>query len=236
MRGVWIAGAILVTLVTVPAQAEPRPYRGPHPIDLEGRWHDESAVHVHDDLPVGLEPFASIDGVLVFLADPVGYGWAGETWTYRGAHPLPPRLDGTCGISAEHRHPFAPEGDFRRGEDGVYRFTGALRGGEPTSVPGRVAAPGGATASTIVAAPPPAAVGIPMCSPDVPIGIASVDPLGGGVEVVDTTPRRRGHHVPPPRALPERAQGRRHSAGPVRYRTSPPVRRRQPPAPIPWPI
>src|SRR5688500_5405755 len=130
MRAVWIGSAVLVLMVTVPARAEPRPYRGPHPIDHEGHWHDESAVHVHDDLPVGLAPFAQIDGVLVFLADPIGYGWAGESWRFRGAHPLPPRTGGVCGIAAEHGHPFAPEGEFRRDDAGVYRFVGTLRGSD----------------------------------------------------------------------------------------------------------
>ena len=86
MRGVWVVAIVLVTSAATPALAEPRAYRGPHPMDLDGRWHDESAVHVHEDLPVGLEPFGNVDGVRVFLADPVSYGWRGETWTFRGAH------------------------------------------------------------------------------------------------------------------------------------------------------
>ena len=119
--------------------AEAMPYRGPHPIDLEGHWHDEASVHVHDDLPVGRAPFAEIDGVLVVLASPRAYGYRGDVWTYRGAHPLGPAFNGDCGIVGEHAHAFAPEGSFRREPSGTYVFSGALRGGVRTHVPGRVA-------------------------------------------------------------------------------------------------
>jgi hypothetical protein len=122
------------------AQAEARPYRGPHPVDHRGNWHLQDSVHVHDELAVGTEPFASVDGVLVFLGDPVEYGYDGSVWRYRGVHPLPARIGGYCGLESEHRHPFAPEGQYRR-EDGVFVFNGALRGGVQKHRPGRVHPP-----------------------------------------------------------------------------------------------
>lgn len=122
------------------ARAEPRPYRGPHPVDYAGTWHLDRSVHVHDELPVGLGPFAEVDGVLVFLADPIEFGYEGTVWRYRGAHPLPAVVTGYCGIPGEHRHPFPPEGEFRS-EDGVYVFVGALRGGVPTYRPGQTGVP-----------------------------------------------------------------------------------------------
>jgi len=152
-RPLVAAAATLALLFASRAEAEARPYRGPHPVDLEGHWHLEDGVHVHEDLAVGTEPFGAVDGVLVFLADPVAYGWTGEVWTFRGAHPLPGGLRGYCGIGGDHRHPFAPEGAFRR-DDGVYVFTGAMRGGRDMVRPGRL----GPRHPVVVADRPPAGV------------------------------------------------------------------------------
>lgn len=137
LRTTIALAAALALLGASGAAAQARPYRGPHPIDLEGHWHLEEAVHVHDELPVGSAPFGEVEGVRVFLADPVAYGWPGEVWTFRGAHPLPGGLRGYCAIGGEHRHPFAPEGSFRR-DDGVYVFTGAMRGGRDMVRPARL--------------------------------------------------------------------------------------------------
>lgn len=137
LRGTFTV--LLLTLAWVsPAAAEPRPYRGPHPVDHRGTWHDESGAHVHDDLPVGVAPFADVDGVMVFLADPLAYGYQGTAWAYTGAHPLPVTVGGYCGIRGVHRHPWAPEGRYRENGRGEFTFDGALRGGQRTHVPGRV--------------------------------------------------------------------------------------------------
>ncbi len=129
----------IVMLSAASARADARAYRGPHPIDEDGNWHFDESVHVHDELPVGLEPFGDIDGLLVFLGDPLEYGYEGEVWTFRGAHPLPGGVSGYCGLAGEHRHHFAPEGEFRRTSEGAYVFTGAMHGGRPTVRPGRTA-------------------------------------------------------------------------------------------------
>lgn len=123
------------------AHAEPLPYRGPHPVGFDGSWHLEREVHVHDRLPVGTEPFARVEGVHVFLGDPVAHGYEGTVWTYEGVHPLPWGMPGYCGLSGEHDHPFAPEGQYRRDRGGVYDYVGPLRGGLGTYRPRRVGVP-----------------------------------------------------------------------------------------------
>ena len=108
-------------------RAEPAPYRGPHPIDLDGHWHDDSSVHVHNQL--GLEGFSNVDGVWLFLGDPATYAYSGSTWTYAGAHPLPFGMTGYCGMDGTHRHPFFPEGEYTRRANGSYAFASPMRGG-----------------------------------------------------------------------------------------------------------
>lgn len=173
--------------IAAEASAEPKPYRGAHPIDLEGRWHYESSAHVHDDLPVGRAPFADIDGVLVFLGDPRAYGYDGEVWTFRGAHPLPPAMNGDCGILGEHAHPFAPEGSFRREASGAYSFTGAFVGGRHSYVPGSTAPP---AAITRPSAPTPVVVGAPIQ--------AFVNVRPGVYTSVVVNPRSREEGAAPP--------------------------------------
>lgn len=210
-------------LVAASASAVPRPHRGPHPLDLEGHWHDESAVHVHDDLPAGLDGYAQIDGVWVFLADPVAFGYTGATWTYRGVHPLPPQIGGVCGVGGEHRHPFVPEGEYRRDESGTYAFIGALRGGDPTYRPGRVT-PRDSTVAPAAAAPAVVvAPGLAVCTPDLPPGF----PCAPLVVEVRRSP------APPPQPRGNALSGQ--SSGPAFDRRGT-ARRPRPRPPSPWPI
>lgn len=141
----------LVGLAAIwPTQASAQAtYRGLHPIDLDGHWHLEDAEHVHDGLPVGDAPFGEVDDVLVFLGDPLAYGYDGEVWTFANAHPLPGGISGYCGISRAHRHPWAPEGGYRRSSNGSYRYIGAMRGGWTMTEPARIA-----PATPVIAAPP----------------------------------------------------------------------------------
>lgn len=140
-RAAWtIAAALSASAAAIPAgaSAQSGTFRGPHPVDLDGHWHFEDAEHVHDGLPVGPGPFGEVEGVLVFLGDPVAYGYDGEVWTYEGAHPLSGGLRGYCGLTRSHRHPFAPEGSYRRTRDGAYVFSGGMRGGRAMVVPSRL--------------------------------------------------------------------------------------------------
>ncbi|MCA9609889.1 MAG: hypothetical protein KC619_30040 [Myxococcales bacterium] len=132
-----LAIVALFLLVPAAASAQRVSYLGAHPVDLAGHWDMEEGVHEHDTLLVGSDPFGEIDGVRVFLADPIAYGWTEAVWTYRGAHPIP-GLDAYCGVTGDHRHAFVPEGSFRRTSTGVHVFIGGMRGGVPMARPTRV--------------------------------------------------------------------------------------------------
>ncbi|MBZ0116151.1 MAG: hypothetical protein K8H88_04135, partial [Sandaracinaceae bacterium] len=124
----WVCTAAVCAVCAATASADVRLYRGPHPYDLQGHWHAEAGLHEHDTLPVGLDAFADLDGVLVFLGDPVAFGFTGDVWAFAGPHPIP-FAEAYCGLRERHQHAFPPEGAFRRETDGSYRFVGALRGG-----------------------------------------------------------------------------------------------------------
>lgn len=146
-----------LSLLAVPAfaSAQTATYRGPHPVDLEGRWHEVDGPHEHGELVVGSEPFGDAGGVRLFLADPLAYGWDGAVWTYRGAHPLPGGIEGYCGLSGDHRHPWAPEGAFRVTRDRVHVYRGALRGGLPMARPERTEPREEVVAPPAIASPAP---------------------------------------------------------------------------------
>ncbi len=134
--------ALATTVGASRARADVRTYLGPHPIDLAGHWHFEEGLHPHDALPIGAGPFGEVDGALVFLADPLEWGFDGDVWTYRGAHPLPGGVQAYCGIAGDHRHEFAPEGAYRFDEaSAAHVYAGALRGGVAMITPGRAAPP-----------------------------------------------------------------------------------------------
>ncbi|MBX3272018.1 MAG: hypothetical protein KF729_17260 [Sandaracinaceae bacterium] len=145
--------AIVLALLPAAASAQRATYRGAHPVDHEGGWHHAEEEHEHDTLLVGHDPFGDVDGVRVFLGDPLAYGWAEAVWSFRGAHPLP-GLDAYCGVTGDHRHAFPPEGTYRRTSSGVYVYTGGLRGGLPMARPARVSPRAPVT-------PPPVAVAAP---------------------------------------------------------------------------
>lgn len=114
----------------------------------------EDGEHRHEELPVGRAPFGEVDGILIFLGDPLAYGYDGEVWTFAGAHPLPGGVSGYCGIARPHRHEFAPDGAFRRNDDGSYAYIGAMRGGLAMVEPVRLSPP-----EPVIPAPPPLARG-----------------------------------------------------------------------------
>ena len=230
--------AAIATVVPRAAQAEPRSYRGTHPVDLDGHGHFDDSVHVHDDLPVGLGPFADFDGVLVFLADPEAFPGEVTSYAYDGTHPLPARF-GTayCGRDGVHSHPFIPEGDYRN-EDGVYHFSGALHGGAPTLRPGRGSPPSRVERRTVPVVPAggfpygyvPA--GTPTCTTIVERTRSGTTVYRSGYCPPPRRPRPRSVRPSPPheRPGPPRTQYRtpapRRSAAP-----RPPSRRRAPTPP-----
>lgn len=192
----WIVLAIV--LLPTSALAQARAYRGPHPIDLEGHWDLEDELHVHVGLVVGEEPFVEVDGALLFLGDPVAYGWEREVWIFRGAHPLPGGLHGYCGLTGDHAHPFAPEGAFRQESGGAYVFAGGMRGGLPMLRPARVAP----RHPIVVAEPAIGPVGSTYwwggCLRTVIVGVDGA-PVGICGPSAGVRPRARAPAPPPPR-------------------------------------
>ncbi len=142
---------------TSEAQHQAKTYRGVHPF-ADGAWHDAEEEHDHGALTVGEAVFAEVDGARVFLGDPVRFGFQGDVFSYLGAHPLPLALGAAyCGIHREHRHWFAPEGQYRESDEGVFRHVGTLRGGTPTVVPEDIA--------QVVVEEPDIAVSAPLVNP-----------------------------------------------------------------------
>ena len=122
--------ALLASLTAAgAAQADARTYIGPHPLDFQGNWDFEAGAHVHENLPIGTGPFGEVEGALIFLADPLAWGYQRTVWTYRGTHPLPGGVQAYCDVTGDHRHVFAPEGAYQVEDSGVYVYAGALRGG-----------------------------------------------------------------------------------------------------------
>ncbi|MCB9591883.1 MAG: hypothetical protein H6719_04035 [Sandaracinaceae bacterium] len=148
---------VLVFTIGAPigASAQTALYTGVHPIDLDGHWHDVEGPHEHGELLVGTGPFGEVDGVRVFLADPIAYGWAGAVWTFRGAHPLPDGLGGYCALSGDHRHAFAPEGSYRRASNGAHVYRGGMRGGLAMLRPAQTSPPRPIVVAPAVASPAP---------------------------------------------------------------------------------
>jgi hypothetical protein len=106
----------------IPPQVEQAPvagaggsycYAGPHPVDPRSaggpEWDDTAGVHTHFYPPFDARLFALRDGCYYFVGDPTDFGYAGQTYSYYGAHPL---LDayggGWCFMIGGHTHAFMP--------------------------------------------------------------------------------------------------------------------------------
>jgi hypothetical protein len=179
-----------------------RTYLGPHPIDRAGNWHAGGEAHEHGQLVSGEAAFGAVGEIRVFLADPVAWGWTGAVWIYDGRHPVGDLA--YCGLSGEHAHPFAPEGTYREVRAGVYRFTGALRGGRPVIRPARVRpARPLVTADSVVATPAPLVVGGGFLGAPFSGAPFLGDPACRGHRCVEgARARRRRPRPPAPAAVP----------------------------------
>ena len=88
-------------------------YYGPHPVDTRisagEPWDDTPGAHMHAYPPLDLRLFELRDGCYYFVGDPQDFGYAGETYSYYGAHPI---LDayggGWCFMIGPHRHLWRP--------------------------------------------------------------------------------------------------------------------------------
>jgi hypothetical protein len=88
-------------------------YYGPHPVDTRisagEPWDDTPGAHMHAYPPLDLRLFELRDGCYYFVGDPQDFGYAGQTYSYYGAHPI---LDayggGWCFMIGPHRHLWRP--------------------------------------------------------------------------------------------------------------------------------
>jgi hypothetical protein len=88
-------------------------YEGPHPVDsrvVPGvTWDGTAGRHVHPYPPFDLRLFSFENGCYYFIGDPTDFGYAGDTYSYYGAHPI---LDiyggGWCFMIGPHRHFWRP--------------------------------------------------------------------------------------------------------------------------------
>jgi hypothetical protein len=88
-------------------------YYGSHPVDTRisagEPWDDTPGAHMHAYPPLDLRLFELRDGCYYFVGDPQDFGYAGQTYSYYGAHPI---LDayggGWCFMIGPHRHMWRP--------------------------------------------------------------------------------------------------------------------------------
>ena len=88
-------------------------YFGPHPVDTRvfagGPWDETPGAHMHAYPPLDLRLFELRDGCYYFVGDPRDFGYAGQTYSYYGAHPI---LDiyggGWCFMIGPHNHMWRP--------------------------------------------------------------------------------------------------------------------------------
>lgn len=102
----------------VEGQAVPAPgggycYVGPHPVDTRvvpgAAFEEVQGQHVRPYAPVDLRLFSFRDGCYYFIGDPRDFGYAGQSYSYYGAHPV---LDtyggGWCFMMGGHYHLWQP--------------------------------------------------------------------------------------------------------------------------------
>jgi len=98
-----------------PVQAQGGGYcfEGAHPVDSQVvpgvTWDATGGRHVHPYPPFDLRLFNLRNGCYYFIGDPTDFGYAGESYSYYGAHPI---LDiyggGWCFMIGAHRHFWRP--------------------------------------------------------------------------------------------------------------------------------
>jgi len=88
-------------------------YVGPHPVDTRmvpgPAFEDVQGQHIRPYPPVDLRLFSFRDGCYYFIGDPRDFGYAGQSYSYYGAHPV---LDsyggGWCFMMGGHYHLWQP--------------------------------------------------------------------------------------------------------------------------------
>jgi hypothetical protein len=83
-------------------------YGGPHPAP-GGGWEAVQTAHVHDYAPFDMRLFSFRAGCYYFIGDPRDFGYAGQTYSYYGAHPIADVYGGGwCFMIGPHNHWWRP--------------------------------------------------------------------------------------------------------------------------------
>jgi hypothetical protein len=92
----------------VPTQNGNYCYGGPHPAP-GGGWEASTSPHLHEYAPFDLRLFTFHEGCYYFVGDPHDFGYAGETYSYYGAHPIHDSYGGGwCFMIGPHSHWWRP--------------------------------------------------------------------------------------------------------------------------------
>jgi len=97
----------------VPAAGGGYCFEGPHPVDSRVEpgvtWDATAGRHSHAYPPFDLRLFNLQNGCYYFIGDPTDFGYAGDTYSYYGAHPiLGVYGGGWCFMIGPHRHFWRP--------------------------------------------------------------------------------------------------------------------------------
>jgi hypothetical protein len=101
----------------VPASGGGYCFEGPHPVDSRVEpgvtWDGTAGRHMHGYPPFDLRLFSFQNGCYYFIGDPTDFGYAGDTYSYYGAHPVMAGYGGGwCFMIGAHRHFWRPWSPF----------------------------------------------------------------------------------------------------------------------------
>ena len=88
-------------------------FEGPHPVDSRVEpgvtWDSTAGRHMHGYPPFDLRLFNFQNDCYYFIGDPTDFGYAGDTYSYYGAHPILGGYGGGwCFMIGGHRHFWRP--------------------------------------------------------------------------------------------------------------------------------
>jgi hypothetical protein len=88
-------------------------FEGAHPVDNRVEtgvtWDPATGRHTHNYPPFDLRLFSFQNGCYYFIGDPSDFGYAGDTYSYYGAHPILANYGGGwCFMIGPHRHFWRP--------------------------------------------------------------------------------------------------------------------------------
>ena len=97
----------------VPAEGGGYCFEGPHPVDSRVEpgvtWDNTPGRHMHGYPPFDLRLFNFQNGCYYFIGDPTDFGYAGQTYSYYGAHPILATYGGGwCFMIGPHHHFWRP--------------------------------------------------------------------------------------------------------------------------------